>query len=935
MLSRLVGSVSQALDFNAATLSGCIDIIVVPQDDGTLKSTPFHVRFGKARVLRSRDKLVDLWVNDRDTGIRMTLGAAGEAYFMNDSIIPRKPSVIKSEELPLFATTTKVNKDACNCTTMLDSEEVEHSHGQHRKHSKGMQFHDKLGTAPHKATKPIEIKKTNSNNTRINKNKSCKESVLYDELRSASDLSSTSEKGVDMIEELESVLQSTVTSPAAPPLVNIMPPTTTTLENEVPHGPLAGDVSVFKHPLEGMPFVVDLSFCGHILQGGIGETRNDNEVFDANIIKFSTMDRHPELWYHPSLVARFNKEAPFYPAKTAFPIVMSLVIFRQSLSPEAVFRLMNSTLTITPPEGALSHVLTAAGFGAMAQLVQHANPLDIKTPQWTDGSKDSMDIQYDTNIASMDEESFDPPPVVGCLHSCVRPAESEKELLDGEESKPVDKDYKTLRPTSRQLEHMELNWGENCIEFRLSGTSQCVQGTISLWEKDAKIVVSDVDGTITRSDVMGQLAPMVGKDWSHTAVTKLFTRVQRNGFHMLYLTARAIGQADITRAYLFGMADNFDTGSALPCGPLFLSPDRLFTSFKREVIDRTPYIFKIAALRDIRSLFPSSYNPFYAGFGNRDTDHQAYTQIGIPEGKVFIINSNGVVHHVNSAYATSYDSMADIAHQMFPHLREQSTLSGRFLPKNYMALMNEREGSTTHAEDEFIDCNYWYNPLPESFESESGYIASTKSKSEDEPHRRVRRLSSASNPDSRPVSRSLIGLRRRALRKKGVAKEEIFDVNKALDVTPFAELAQMYSLLDEFCPKDSQAQLLGLDQGIREDEEGVLERMIQEAIHSQGLRLGQGESLPGSETDEVQPELWGDDGIISKLEERLWEEMIELREEVLLDADDFDEVTSNILGIPYEKRETPGDIIDPSVLSLEPIEPMIESPSSYFSWRSR
>jgi len=557
-----------------------------------------------------------------------------------------------------------------------------------------------------------------------------------------------------------------------------------------------------------------------------------------------------------------------------------------------------------------------------------------------DCSIESGDVQYDMKIPSLDHESEDIElkghhRSAGCLHSCgyQKPSYSEnEEICDAVESSSLlDGDQKTIRPTSKQLEQMELMWGENTIEFRLSGSSQCVQGTISLWEKDAKIVVSDVDGTITRSDVMGQLAPMVGKDWSHTAVTKLFTRVQRNGFHMLYLTARAIGQADITRAYLFGMADNYDTGSALPCGPLFLSPDRLFTSFKREVIDRTPYIFKIAALRDIRSLFPSSYNPFYAGFGNRDTDHQAYTQIGIPEGKVFIINSNGVVHHVNSAYATSYDSMADIAHQMFPHLREQKKLSGPFSQQNYISLMNERDGSTVHPEDEYIDCNYWNNPLPESFDTESGYKTVTKSKSEEETYKKMRRMSSASNPDSRPVSRSLIGLRRRALtRKKLSSNEETFDVNKALDVTPFAELAQVYSMLDEICPKDSQDKLLGLDQNsiIRENDEGVLERIIQDAIHSQGLRLGQEDN-----SSEGIPELWGDEGIISKLEEKLWEEMIKLRDEVLLDPDDFNEVTSNILGIPYEKREAPEDIIDPAVLPLEPIE-LTTSPTSYFSWRS-
>lgn len=43
---------------NPATLSGCIDVIVVRRPDGSLQCSPFHVRFGKMGVLRSREKVV-------------------------------------------------------------------------------------------------------------------------------------------------------------------------------------------------------------------------------------------------------------------------------------------------------------------------------------------------------------------------------------------------------------------------------------------------------------------------------------------------------------------------------------------------------------------------------------------------------------------------------------------------------------------------------------------------------------------------------------------------------------------------------------------------------------------------------------------------------------------------------------------------------------
>lgn len=43
-------------------------------------------------------------------------------------------------------------------------------------------------------------------------------------------------------------------------------------------------------------------------------------------------------------------------------------------------------------------------------------------------------------------------------------------------------------------------------------------------------------------------------------------------------------------------------------------------------------------MQDIKALFPPDCNPFYAGFGNRDTDEVSYLKVGIPKGKVFIIN---------------------------------------------------------------------------------------------------------------------------------------------------------------------------------------------------------------------------------------------------------------------------------------------------------
>jgi phosphatidate phosphatase LPIN len=48
-------------EINGATLTGAIDVVVVEQPDGSYLCSPFHVRFGKLGVLRSREKIVSVF----------------------------------------------------------------------------------------------------------------------------------------------------------------------------------------------------------------------------------------------------------------------------------------------------------------------------------------------------------------------------------------------------------------------------------------------------------------------------------------------------------------------------------------------------------------------------------------------------------------------------------------------------------------------------------------------------------------------------------------------------------------------------------------------------------------------------------------------------------------------------------------------------------
>jgi len=46
-----------------------------------LKSTPFHLRFGKFKALRGKDIPIKICINQKETHLAMKLGRAGEGYF--------------------------------------------------------------------------------------------------------------------------------------------------------------------------------------------------------------------------------------------------------------------------------------------------------------------------------------------------------------------------------------------------------------------------------------------------------------------------------------------------------------------------------------------------------------------------------------------------------------------------------------------------------------------------------------------------------------------------------------------------------------------------------------------------------------------------------------------------------------------------------------
>ncbi|XP_027711425.1 phosphatidate phosphatase LPIN1 [Vombatus ursinus] len=264
---------------------------------------------------------------------------------------------------------------------------------------------------------------------------------------------------------------------------------------------------------------------------------------------------------------------------------------------------------------------------------------------------------------------------------------------------------KTLRLTSDQLKSLKLKNGPNDVVFSVTtqyqGTCRC-EGTIYLWDWDDKVIISDIDGTITRSDTLGHILPTLGKDWTHQGIAKLYHKVSQNGYKFLYCSARAIGMADMTRGYLHWVNER---GTVLPQGPLLLSPSSLFSALHREVIEKKPEKFKVQCLTDIKNLFLPNTDPFYAAFGNRPADVYSYKQVGVTLNRIFTVNPKGeLVQEHAKTNISSYVRLCEVVDHVFP-------------------LLKRSHSSDFPCSDTFSNFTFWREPLP-PFENQDIHSAS-------------------------------------------------------------------------------------------------------------------------------------------------------------------------------------------------------------------
>ncbi|KAK9058770.1 hypothetical protein SSX86_023613 [Deinandra increscens subsp. villosa] len=771
MISRVGSYLSQSV-YSVATpfhpFGGAVDIIVVQQQDGSFRSTPWYVRFGKFQgVLKGAEKIVKIEVNGVEADFHMYLDNSGEAYFIKE-ITPEKHND-DTEVKDSNGLLDSLKDDFAHEENNNVEVKFRDGHAESTESDSEKRFYEFQDEQPSSLDGSIGLSRFGSNR--------------YDNLES--DLESNSSEvvlfsidGQILSAPITSTEENTENVQLSTPQFHLGPvegpefENGLDLSNESTWDQYLSDISRPKDKdkseqqdeserlsscdmepkVSNASFVVDQdhdesedSECkSSKLKVENGSIRLDSpdmehQISDVEIVKdqdHEESERVENSSYEPETedgctMSATEEPQQYYddnekfdgPKLTRIEISLCGNLLRPGMGlsaaaetfnthriPEEEFKISaasvikNDSLVVKiedkyfPWEKAAHIVLGMAAYG----LELPVEPTDAIPVDWSGPSEDTglpttpsgrrwrlwpipfrraKTLDHNTSNISGEDVFLDSESVFESQPAETTPTSAKS---------PQKQFGRTHVPITEQISSLNLKDGQNMVSFifstRVLGV-QKVDAHIYLWKWNARIVISDVDGTITKSDVLGQFMPLVGKDWTQSGVARLFSAIKENGYQLLFLSARAIVQAYLTRSFLINLKQD---GKALPNGPVVISPDGLLPSLFREVIRRAPHEFKIACLEDIKALFPADYNPFYAGFGNRDTDELSYRKIGIPKGKIFIINPKGevAISHRVDMKGKSYTSLHTLVNDMFP-------------PTS----MVEQE--------DYNSWNYWRVPLPD------------------------------------------------------------------------------------------------------------------------------------------------------------------------------------------------------------------------------
>ena len=595
---NLSDSVSTAWNsINPATLSGAIDVIVVQHEDDSLACSPFHVRFGKFSLLRPSDKKVEFKVNGIKQEYSMKLGEGGEAFFVfetTDNIpesLQTSPLVSPVSSPPFDADPSALDLQEPEPLELdLPSSQIRRPppsvlHGPGSDFGKNTPITSFPGLYLYSADRNQGPLTTAALSVDVSKGRPASVDWSNTLFRPHSDnMLRHSARQQEWAGEGE-------------PIVHGTPPPSDWSQSPPPLAPqeavhramtLARELSAANIPSQ-------VTESGDLMLDMTGFKSSEEDMLRAEMLARKILAEELEGDYDIGALFGFDAEG-------------NLWIYS---SEEAKQTAMKKTLAST-----LDHQRHMMDIDAVSDPGYQSDGSDMTT--------------YPLIPTHRRSESDAGPP--GMQTPPRTPSGS------GHARDPTRNYAKTLRLTSDQLKQLKLKPGENSLSFTVNRAT--CSANMYLWKHETPVVISDIDGTITKSDALGHVLNMIGRDWTHSGIAKLYSDIAQNGYNIMYLTSRSVGQADTTRAYVNNVVQD---GCRLPHGPTILSPDRTMAALRREVYLRKPHVFKMATLRDIRSLYGEDRTPFTAGFGNRLTDQISYRTVDVPRNRIFTINSNSEV----------------------------------------------------------------------------------------------------------------------------------------------------------------------------------------------------------------------------------------------------------------------------------------------------
>uniref|UniRef100_A0A673CA30 phosphatidate phosphatase n=1 Tax=Sphaeramia orbicularis TaxID=375764 RepID=A0A673CA30_9TELE len=765
---------------NPATLSGCIDVIVVRQPDGSLQCSPFHVRFGKMGVLRSREKVVDMEINGEPVDLHMKLGDNGEAFFVQETENDQ-------EVVPSYLATSPIMSDGA---FLMSSSLLGKSNGP------PVQTLGSTGTAGETGNGVLKKRRKRRRKTRADsmrreengdysedEDMSLSRDVSRDEATVGSSCGSFKQTGIYTRSDGEwSPLQSPGSSrPTSPKSDSELMTKESDADNQNPamhwawgELPQAATVTklstvhafttytnthfrVISHEMttEHSEPCSEISALTLIMPEESANTERTIVTVGAESQSARTeLQTITEVIHAGSPTAEgtparmmmdMEEVLPRTLSKTDSPSKKKGNVHRSrhlgsdgiyldditELEPEVAalyFPKSDGSAAMRIDSGLHSTSLSpqsisSGGDSGVDSYCDHMADLPSIAISLCGGLTDNREItkeQFHEKIISYQQFAENPSliddpnlvvkigskyynwstaaPLMLAMQAFQKPLPKAavENIMKEKMPKKGGRWWFSWRGRNSSVKSLSLQLqdGPNDVVFSVTtqyqGTCRC-QGTIYLWNWDDKIIISDIDGTITRSDTLGHILPTLGKDWTHQGIAHLYHKVSQNGYKFLYCSARAIGMADMTRGYLHWVNER---GTMLPMGPVLLSPSSLFSALHRSVIEKKPEKFKVECLTDIKNLFYPNTQPFYAAFGNRPTDVYSYKEVGVPLNRIFTVNPKGeLVQEHAKTNISSYVRLGEVVDHVFP-------------------LKMRASSSDFPCSDTFSHFTYWREQLP-------------------------------------------------------------------------------------------------------------------------------------------------------------------------------------------------------------------------------